>query len=155
MALKIRISLYLTFNTKSSQKPRTFSWPFSQTFSLVYSPLNSTTLSCSSEVTLTRLFTQGIYRYSLFNKKETRLNEPDLNLYDKNGHAFHEGRPNCPNFFQILKIWAIVINIYQIPISKLQGNKISLEYMTSSSLIRIWDTCLFPTFFLERTFLTY
>ena len=29
MALKIRISLYLTFNTKSSQIPRTFLWPFS------------------------------------------------------------------------------------------------------------------------------
>ena len=40
------------FNTKSSQIPRTFLWPFSQTFYLVYSPLNSAKLSCSSEVTL-------------------------------------------------------------------------------------------------------
>ena len=52
MALKIRISLYLTFNTKSSQISRTFLWPFSETFGLVYSPLNSAKLSCLSEVTL-------------------------------------------------------------------------------------------------------
>ena len=52
MALKIRILPYLTFNTKSSQIPRTCLWPFSQTFGLVYSPLNSAKLSCLSEVTL-------------------------------------------------------------------------------------------------------
>ena len=40
------------FDTKSSQIPRTFLWLFSQTFGLDYSPLNSATLSCSSEVTL-------------------------------------------------------------------------------------------------------
>ena len=40
--------------------PRTFLWPFSQTFSLFYSSLNSATLSCSSEVTLIR-------QYSLIN----------------------------------------------------------------------------------------
>ena len=39
-------------NTKSNQTTRTFLWPFSQTFGLAYSPLNSATLSCSSEVTL-------------------------------------------------------------------------------------------------------
>ena len=53
MTLKIRIVLYLTFNTKSNQVPRTFLWPFSQTFGLAYPPINSATLSSSSEVTLT------------------------------------------------------------------------------------------------------
>ena len=52
MTLKITTVLYLTFNTKSIQTPRTFLWPFSQTFGLAYPPLNSATLSCSSEVTL-------------------------------------------------------------------------------------------------------
>ena len=52
MTLKIRIVLYLTFNTKSNQIPRTFLWPFSLTFGLAYPLLNSATLSCSSEVTL-------------------------------------------------------------------------------------------------------
>ena len=50
MALKIRILPYLHFNTKSNPIPRNFLWPFSYTFSLVYSPLNSA--SCSIEVTL-------------------------------------------------------------------------------------------------------
>lgn len=56
------------------------------------------------------------------------------------------------NFSEILKIWAIVIIIYQLPISKLQGNKISLKYMTS--LIRIWDPRLFPgnIFIFNRSF---
>ena len=53
MTLKMRIVLHLIFNTKSSQIPGTFLWPFSYTFGLAYSPLNSSTLSCSSEVTLT------------------------------------------------------------------------------------------------------
>ena len=56
MALKIRISLYLTFNTKSNKTPRTFLWPFSLTFGLVYSPLNSAMVSCWSEVTLYSLY---------------------------------------------------------------------------------------------------
>ena len=64
MALKIRISLYLTFNTKSSQIPRTFLWLFSQTFRLVYSPLNSATLSCSSEVTLLSVYSQSAHEIS-------------------------------------------------------------------------------------------
>ena len=55
MALKIRILLYFTFNTKSSQIPKTFLWPFSYIFGLVYSPLNSAKLSCSSEVTLKKI----------------------------------------------------------------------------------------------------
>ena len=43
----------LTFYTKSSQIARTFHGCFHlQTFGLVYSPLNSATLSCLSEVTL-------------------------------------------------------------------------------------------------------
>ena len=72
MALKIRISLYLTFNTKSSQISRTFLWPFSQTFGLVYSPLNSAKLSCSSEVTL-------CYNFGLSNRpaREVRKNAPE------------------------------------------------------------------------------
>ena len=44
--------LYLTFHSKSIQIPRTFLWPFSETFGLTYSPLNSAKLNCSSEVTL-------------------------------------------------------------------------------------------------------
>ena len=39
-------------DTKSSQIAKTFLWQFSWTFGLAYSPLNSATLSCSSEVTL-------------------------------------------------------------------------------------------------------
>ena len=44
---------YQIGSTKSSQIARTFLWPFLLTFGLAYSPLNSATLSCSSEVTLT------------------------------------------------------------------------------------------------------
>ena len=44
--------MFLTFNSKSSQIARTFLRLFSKTFGLAYSPLNSATLSCSSEVTL-------------------------------------------------------------------------------------------------------
>ena len=62
MTLRIRILLYLTFNTKSNQIPRTFLWPFSQTFGLVYSPLNSATFSCSSEVTLIHFKTCSLWR---------------------------------------------------------------------------------------------
>ena len=40
------------FNTRSRQIARTFLLPYLWIFSLVYSPLNSATLSCSSEVTL-------------------------------------------------------------------------------------------------------
>ena len=43
------------FDTKLSQIARTFLWLFSQTSGLVYSPLNSATLNCSSEVTLLAL----------------------------------------------------------------------------------------------------
>ena len=42
----------LTINTKSNQIIRTFLLPFSWIFGLVYFPLNSATLSCSSVVTL-------------------------------------------------------------------------------------------------------
>ena len=56
ITLKIRILLYLTFNTNSNQIPRTFLWPFSLTFGLVYSPLNSAMVSCWSEVTLYSLY---------------------------------------------------------------------------------------------------
>ena len=52
MTLKTRIVLYLTFHSKSIQIPRTFLWPFSQTFGLTYSPLTSAKLYCSSWVTL-------------------------------------------------------------------------------------------------------
>ena len=52
MTLKIGIVLYLTLNTKPNQIPRTFLWPFPLTFGLAYLPLNSATISCSSEVTL-------------------------------------------------------------------------------------------------------
>ena len=45
----------LTSNTKSNQIARTFSWLFSWTFGLAYSPLNSAKLSCLSEVTLTKV----------------------------------------------------------------------------------------------------
>ena len=40
------------FDIKSSQIARTFLQPFLYTFGLAYSPLNSATLNCSSEVTL-------------------------------------------------------------------------------------------------------
>ena len=43
---------FLTLDSKSSQSARSFLWPFSYTFGHAYSPLNSATLSCSSEVTL-------------------------------------------------------------------------------------------------------
>jgi hypothetical protein len=53
----------LPFDTKSqaksSQIARPFLWPFLQTFGLGYSPLNSATLSCSSEVTLIPLSRAG------------------------------------------------------------------------------------------------
>ena len=41
---------------KKKQITKTFLWPFSQTFGLAYLPLNSATLSCSSEVTLCSIF---------------------------------------------------------------------------------------------------
>ena len=40
------------FDTKSNQIAISFLWSFSQTFGFAYAPLNSATLSCSSEVTL-------------------------------------------------------------------------------------------------------
>ena len=55
MTLKTRIVLYLTFCSESIQIPRTFLWLFSLTFGLAYSPLNSTKLNCSSEVTLRQI----------------------------------------------------------------------------------------------------
>ena len=51
----------LMFDTKSSQIARTFLWPFSWTFGLAYSPLNSATLNCSSEVTLTFVYNTLVY----------------------------------------------------------------------------------------------
>ena len=75
MALKIRILLYLTFNTKSSQIPRTFLWPFSLTFGLVYSTLNSANLSWLSEVTLWHMYflhkmiySSWVTKYIIFGK---------------------------------------------------------------------------------------
>ena len=44
--------MFLTFNSKSSQIAKTFLRPLSQAFGLACLPLNSATLSCSSEVTL-------------------------------------------------------------------------------------------------------
>ena len=42
----------LTFITELNQIPGTFLWLFSLTFGIAFAPLNSATLSCSSEVTL-------------------------------------------------------------------------------------------------------
>ena len=42
-------------NNKLNLIPKTFLWPVSQTLGITYSPLNSATLSCSSEVTLKML----------------------------------------------------------------------------------------------------
>ena len=56
----------MRFDTKSNQITRNFSWPFSlfiDSFGLTYSPLNSATLSWSSEVTLTFLFLSFLFLF--------------------------------------------------------------------------------------------
>ena len=41
MTLKVRIVLFSTFNSKTTERPKIFLWPFSYFFSLAYWPLNS------------------------------------------------------------------------------------------------------------------
>ena len=60
----------LVFNTKLCQTPRTSLRPFSWTFGLAYSSLNSAKLSCSSEVTL--ILSRHIWLSNKFPAKEKR-----------------------------------------------------------------------------------
>ena len=83
----------LTFNSKSSQIAKIFLRPFSQAFGLAYSPLNSATLSCSSEVTLLTLFYLLIYASFLWvaRKEGTRTTQGahwSLGLYHNNNTRY-------------------------------------------------------------------
>ena len=41
MTLKVKIVLFSTFNSKTTERPKIFLWPFSKFFGPAYSPLNS------------------------------------------------------------------------------------------------------------------
>ena len=52
MTLKVRIVPFLILNSKTTERPKIFLWPFSKTFGLAYSPLNSAACRKVTLVTL-------------------------------------------------------------------------------------------------------
>ena len=56
MTLKVRILLFSTYNSKMTERPKIFLWPFSQFFGLTYQLLNSGACRKITLGTLTEMF---------------------------------------------------------------------------------------------------
>ena len=79
MTLKVRILLFSTFNSKTTQRPKIFLWLFSQFFGLAYLPLNSAACRIIPLGTLTKQSCAG----SLAEIGDTHENSDVVRQIDK------------------------------------------------------------------------